>query len=146
MEFYFHLLMTKRSLTILCYFLLFVVERRFMIITTVALWQLMDLGTWATHLGNGCTWAYWANRTSFTQVHELPQSHCGDDREGTWFLWLRIYYVHLASVRFELSVSRGSLMTFGFVATCRLRTVKGEVHALLVLEPTECSTSTMQGV
>ena len=30
----------------------------------------------------------------------------------------------------------------GFVATCRLRTASGGVHALLVLEPTECSTST----
>ena len=32
----------------------------------------------------------------------------------------------------------------GFVATCRLWTASGEVHALLVLEPTECSTSTKQ--
>ena len=33
----------------------------------------------ATHaLG---TW----NRTSCAQVHELPQSHCGDNREGTLF-------------------------------------------------------------
>ena len=23
--------------------------------------------------------------TSFAQVHELPQSHCGDNREGTLF-------------------------------------------------------------
>ena len=29
----------------------------------------------------------------------------------------------------------------GFVATCRLWTASGGVHALLVLEPTECSTS-----
>ena len=28
----------------------------------------------------------------------------------------------------------------GFVATCRLWTASGGVHALLVLEPTECST------
>ena len=27
----------------------------------------------------------------------------------------------------------------GFVATCRQWTASGEVHALLVLEPTECS-------
>ena len=33
----------------------------------------------------------------------------------------------------------------GFVATCRLWTVSGGVHALLVLEPTECSTSTRLG-
>ena len=33
----------------------------------------------------------------------------------------------------------------GFVATCRLWTASGGVHALLVLEPTECSTSTRPG-
>ena len=27
----------------------------------------------------------YANRTSCAQVHELPQSHCGDNREGTLF-------------------------------------------------------------
>ena len=37
-------------------------------ITTMALWQLMHLGTWA-------------------RVHELPQSHCGDNKEGTLFSW-----------------------------------------------------------
>ena len=35
---------------------------------------------------------------------------------------------------------------YGFVATCRLWTASGRVHALLVLEPIECSTSTRQGV
>ena len=33
----------------------------------------------------------------------------------------------------------------GFVATCRLWTASGGVHALLVLEPRECSTSTRLG-
>ena len=33
----------------------------------------------------------------------------------------------------------------GFVATCRVWTASGGVHALLVLEPTECSTSTGLG-
>ena len=28
------------------------------------------------------------NRTSRAQVYELPQSHCGDNREGTSFSWL----------------------------------------------------------
>ena len=28
---------------------------------------------------------YGYNRTSCAQVHELPQSHCGDNREGTLF-------------------------------------------------------------
>ena len=25
------------------------------------------------------------NRSSCAQVHELPQSHCGDNQHGTWF-------------------------------------------------------------
>ena len=33
----------------------------------------------------------------------------------------------------------------GFVATCRLWTANGRVHVLLVLEPSECSTSTTKG-
>ena len=51
------------------------------------------------------------NCSSCAQVYELPQSHCGDNREGTLFSWLHIYYAHLDSVRFEPSVCRGSLMT-----------------------------------
>ena len=54
------------------------------------------------------------NRTSCAQVHELPQSHCGDNREGALFSWLHLYAydAHLASVKFEHSaVCRGSLMT-----------------------------------
>ena len=51
------------------------------------------------------------NRISCAQVPELPQSHSGDNREGTLFSWFHIYYVYLASVRFEHSVCRGSLMT-----------------------------------
>ena len=31
------------------------------------------------------------NRTSCAQVYELPQSHCGDNREVTLFSWLHIY-------------------------------------------------------
>ena len=45
------------------------------------------------------------------KVHDLPQSHCGDNHEGTLFLWLHIYYAHLAFVKFEHSVCHGSLMT-----------------------------------
>ena len=33
----------------------------------------------------------------------------------------------------------------GFVATCQLWTASGGVHLLLVLEPTECSTSIRLG-
>ena len=51
------------------------------------------------------------NHTSCAQVHELPQSHCGDTQEGISFSWWHIYYVHFASVRFERSVCRGWLMT-----------------------------------
>ena len=44
--------------------------------------------------------------TSCAQVHELLQSHCGDNREGTLFSWLHIYHSHLASVRLEHSAYR----------------------------------------
>ena len=54
--------------------------------------------------------AMW-NRTSCAQVHEFPQSHCGDYWEDILFWRLHIYYVHLASVRFDHSVCLGSLMT-----------------------------------
>ena len=50
------------------------------------------------------------NRKSCTQVHELPQIHFGENWEGTLFSWLHLYYSHLASVRFEHSVCRESLM------------------------------------
>ena len=53
--------------------------------------------------------AMW-NRTSRAEVHELPQSHCGDNREGTFFSWLHINFADLASVRFEHSVCHGSLL------------------------------------
>ena len=28
---------------------------------------------------------------------KLPQSHCGDDQEGTLFSWLHIYYTQIVS-------------------------------------------------
>ena len=34
----------------------------------------------------------------------------------------------------------------GFVATCRFWMASGEVHTLLVLAPTKCSTNIRQGV
>ena len=53
------------------------------VITTMALWQLMHLGTWCTVI------------------------HC-------WYQWTkeysRVYRTHFASMRFEHSVCRGSLM------------------------------------
>ena len=45
--------------------------------------------------------------TSCAQVHELPQSYCGDNQEER----LHIYHAYLASVRFEHAMCRGSLMT-----------------------------------
>ena len=41
---------------------------------------------------------YICNRTSCAEVHELLQSHCGDNWEGTLFSWLHVYiyiYIHL---------------------------------------------------
>ena len=51
------------------------------------------------------------NRRLYAQVHELPESHCGDNRKETLLSWLHIYYSHLTSVRLEQSVCRGSLIT-----------------------------------
>ena len=79
------------------------------VITTIALWQLMQLDTWCTlhiagtnkpnsgqrkeHNMSAC-WALFGslvlamyNHISCAQVHELPQSHCGDNPEGTLFSW-----------------------------------------------------------
>ena len=39
----------------------------------------------ATHALGHMMHGYMINRTSCAQVHELPQSHCGDNREGTLF-------------------------------------------------------------
>ena len=65
--------------------------------------------------------------SSCAQVYELPQSHCGDNPEGTIvFMISYIYYAHLASVRFEHSVCHGSLMT-----TNLCRCLKFEQVALL---------------
>ena len=87
--------------------------------------------SWITydHLYYGPCLACWAlfgsllpamcNRTSCAQFHELPQYHCGDNREGALFSWLHIYYAHLVFVRFEHSVCRGSLMTtYLYYAPC----------------------------
>ena len=62
-----------------------------LLVTTLGLWQLMRLGTEYTVTRTWCTWAH-------------------DNWEGTLFSWLHIYYAYLASVRFEHSVCRGSLM------------------------------------
>ena len=51
------------------------------------------------------------NHTSCLQVYELPQSYSSDDREVTLWSKLHVYNVHLASVQFEHSVCRESLIT-----------------------------------
>ena len=44
------------------------------------------------------------NFTSWSQVHELPRSHCSDNQESILFSWLHIYYTHLASLNFQNSM------------------------------------------
>ena len=41
------------------------------------------------------------NSTSCAQVHELPQSYCGDNWEGTLFSWLHIYNFKMLYKRVE---------------------------------------------
>ena len=48
------------------------------VMTTMALWQLMPLGTWCA------------------QENDLPQSLCGDNRGVTLFSWMHIYiYIYI---------------------------------------------------
>ena len=35
------------------------------------------------------------NHASCTQVHELPQTHCGGKQEGTLLLWLHNIYIYI---------------------------------------------------
>ena len=51
----------------------------------------------------GCIVPAMCNRKLCSQVHELPQSSCGNGREGKLFLWLDICYARLAFVRSEHS-------------------------------------------
>ena len=58
------------------------------------------------------------HRNGFVATHALgfmsrllSWSHCGDNLEDTLFSWWRIYYAHLAYVRFEHSMCHGSLIT-----------------------------------
>ena len=54
--------------------------------------------------------------------------------------WLYIYiYIY------EIQCAHPPHHQYGFVVTCRLWTANGGVHALLVLEPAKCSTSTRLG-
>ena len=73
-----------------------------------------------------------SNRTSCAQVHELPQSNCGDSWDGTLFSWLHVYYTHLASVRGFKSHS-GQLS----IATSVVNTICIIHSATLILLPQE---------
>ena len=71
-----------------------------------------DNGFVATHAPGHMMYGYhFINCTSCAQVYKLPQSHFGDNLEGTLFSRLHIYYAHLVSLRFEHCVCRGSLIT-----------------------------------
>ena len=72
-----------------------------LVITKMALWQLMLLGTWCT-----CT-----SCTPCAQVHELQQNHCGNNREGTLFSWLHIYITPILLLWDLSTVCRGSVLT-----------------------------------
>ena len=53
--------------------------------------------------GKLCTWAHNVRLQHYSlcaHVHELPQSHSGDNRECPLFSWLHIYTACLVSVRF----------------------------------------------
>ena len=70
------------------------------------MWALCVLWITYDHLDYAPCSACWAvfaslvpamcNCTWYAQVHELPQSFCGDNREGTLFSWLHIYHAPLA--------------------------------------------------
>ena len=78
------------------------------VITKMAFWQLMHFGTLQFHR----IMVSW-NCTSHAQLHdELQESHLADNQEGALFSWLHVYYVHLASVRFQHLVCCGSLMIY----------------------------------
>ena len=82
---------------------------------------IITMALWSYHAPSFACWALFGalvqamcNRTSCAQVHELPQSYCGDNQWGTFFWWLHIYisyYAYLASVRFDHSVFCGSVRT-----------------------------------
>ena len=58
------------------------------VINTMALWQLMHLGTWGMVCALNEPYIMYP-------MHELPQSDCGDNREGTLFSWLHIMHIYI---------------------------------------------------
>ena len=93
------------------------------VITATAFWHLAFVrfeqsvchGSFVTNYINAPCLACWAlfrllspamcNHILCAQVvHELPQSRCGDNREGTVFSWLHIYCAHFTFVRFECAM------------------------------------------
>ena len=80
--------------------------------------QLMHLGKWCTetihHVPN--------------QVHELPQSHCGDNQKGTLFSWLDINitpifmrFEHNIYIYYHENICFPNYHHSGFVTTDELR-------------------------
>ena len=53
------------------------------------------------------------------QMHELRQSHCGDNREGTFFSWSLVTFVLLLwNLKFENKWNIKSLMAFVLFLRC----------------------------
>ena len=61
---------------------------------------IITMALWSYHAPCFACWALFGalveamcNRISCAQVHELPQSYCGDNQVGTLFWWLHIYFI-----------------------------------------------------
>ena len=71
-------------------------------INPMALWLLMHLCSWCTVTHCLYQWTrecstvpQMCNHISCAQVHELPQSYHGDNRECTLFSWLHVLHVYI---------------------------------------------------
>ena len=60
------------------------------------------------------------------------------------YIYIHNIYIYIGVIK-TIQCTHPSHHHNGSVATCRLWTASGGVHALLVLEPRECSTSTRLG-
>ena len=63
----------------------------------------------ATHALGHTMYTGARNLTSCAQVHELPQSHCGDSREGTLFFYI-IYIKDIYAPYYTSSLLRQFLI------------------------------------
>ena len=59
------------------------------------------------------------NRKSCTQVHQLPQSYCGDNGEGALFSWLYVYIIisHHQMRQTRFHHLRGILKVMSFLSS-----------------------------